>query len=275
MSNFWKHQTFVGFDTETTGRFPLVAEIVEIAAVKWRDGKIIDKFESFVRPSKPMGEAVMKIHHISNEMVADAPFMKDVLPKFNDFISDGSILVAHHAPFDLGFLALEYEKLNMPLPTNKTLCTSLLSRKIFPKFINHRLATLVYEFKIKVASAHRALDDSRACLEAGIICMETLDKEATIDFVYGAQGGPLEWPRFSMTDLEKHEKFGALVEGSRKQLVLEIIYEGGASPGKPRNITPLGIVRNAEGDYVVGHCHTENKEKRYYLNRISSVKILD
>lgn len=266
--------TFIGFDTETTGRFPLVAEVVEIAAVKWQNGKIIDRFESFVKPTQPMGEAVIRIHHITNEMVADAPPIAEVLPRFQEFLGDG-IMVAHHAPFDMGFLALDYESLGLPLPTNQVLCSCILARKLFPKFINHRLATLVHNFGIKVSSAHRALDDSRACLEAGIKCMEAAGENSTMDHIFNIQGGPLLWPRFSIKDLVENNIFKVLVEGSRKQLVIEMTYLGGSRPGQPRKITPQGIVRNPEGDFLVGMDHGENKEKRYYLGKISAAKILD
>ncbi len=275
MKEMWKDQTYIGFDTETTGRFPLVAEICELAAVKWRNGKVIDKFESFVKPIQQMGEAVIRIHHITNEMVADAPPIKDVLPKFHEFISDGSILIAHHAPFDMGFLTLEYEKLNLPLPINPVLCSCLLARKLFPKFINHRLATLVHNFEIKVGAAHRALDDSRACLEAGLRCMEATGALSTLEHVYNVQGGALMWPRYSIQELINHSVYGPLVEASQKQIVLEITYEGGSRPGVPRKVTPLGMVRNPDGDFLVGMAHDENKEKRYFLNRISKAKILD
>lgn len=274
MKTLWKDQTFIGFDTETTGKYPLAAEVVEVAAVKWRAGKIIDKFESFIKPTQKMGDFVISIHKITNDMVADAPKASEVLPKFLDFIKD-DILVAHHAPFDMGFLSVELEKLKLPLPKSQVVCSSLLSRKVFPNTINHRLATLVQHFGIKVEHAHRALEDSKACLEVALKCMEKLGENATMDYVFQAQGGALEWDKYSVKDLLENSKVAALIEASQKQLLTEIVYEGGTNPGKPRNITPLGIVRNPQGDYVVGMDQAEQKEKRYYLNRITSTKILD
>src|SRR5579872_1673573 len=94
-SQFWRDYSYVAFDTETSGKFPLVAEIVEIAAVKWLGGKVIETFQTLVKPEKPMGEAVIKIHHITNEMVVGAPKIDQVIPKFDAFIKD-CILIAHH-----------------------------------------------------------------------------------------------------------------------------------------------------------------------------------
>jgi DNA polymerase-3 subunit epsilon len=270
----WRDYTYVAFDTETSGKFPLVAEIVEIAAVKWLGGKVIETYQTLVKPTQAMGEAVINIHHITNEMVIDAPTIASVLPGFNAFI-DGSILMAHHASFDMGFIAIEYEKIGMTLPTAPVLDSCLLGQKAFPTSINHRLATLVGLLNIKMDQAHRALDDSKACQEVTLKCMEVLGKDATLDFMFKVQGGAFEWPRFSMGDLLAGEVTRPLVEGCRKQLVLEITYQGGTKAGIPRRMTPQGLVRNPSGDYIVGLCHTENTEKRFFLNRISSAKILD
>jgi DNA polymerase-3 subunit epsilon len=242
--------------------------------VKWKEGKVIESFQSFVKPQRPMGEAVIAIHKITNEMVATAPPIKDVLPLFDKF-AQGSVLMAHHAPFDLGFLADEYEKLSLPLPTSSVLDSCLLARRAFPESINHRLATLVSLFDIKVNAAHRALDDSKACQEVTFKCMEKFGVTSSLDFIFQMQGGAMKWPRFSMKDLMANETTKTCVEACRGQLVIEIIYMGGSRPGVPRRLTPQGLVRNPNGDYIVGLCHIENTEKRFFLNRISSAKILD
>ena len=270
----WSETTFVAFDTETSGKYPLVAEIVEVAAAKWRNGKIIETFQTFVRPNRPMGEAVINIHHITNEMVADAPRIESILPRFDSFIKD-TVLIAHHAPFDMGFIAYEYEKLRMPFPESKVLCSCLLARKAFPESVNHRLATLVSLFNVKVDQAHRALDDSKACLEVALHCMEKFGKDSSLEHIFKSQGGALEWKNFSLEDLLRHDLFGPVVEAAKKQLLLEITYKGGSRPGEPRRLTPQGLVRNPDGDYIVGLCHRDNYEKRFYFNRISSAKILD
>src|SRR5690554_5714295 len=110
MMNFsdlpWRSVDLVAFDTETTGKYPLSAEVCELAAVKWRDGKIVDTFQTLLKPSRPMDAEVIAIHGITNEMVENAPRMVEKIDEFREFIS-GAVLLAHHAPFDLGFLALD------------------------------------------------------------------------------------------------------------------------------------------------------------------------
>ena len=144
-------QTIIAFDTETSGQYPLQAEVCEIAAVKWSQGKVIDTFSSLVKVSEPMGEKVIGIPGITNEMLKDAPKMVDILPSFREFIDDG-YLVAHHSPFDLGFMAIEFEKYNLSLPERPAFCSSLLSQKIFPNSPNHKLQTLIKYLKIEPVS---------------------------------------------------------------------------------------------------------------------------
>lgn len=271
----WRDYTFVAFDTETSGKFPLVAEIVEVAAVKWQGGKIIDSLQTLVKPKGLIREEVIAIHHITNEMVADAPQMAEVLPQFDSFIK-GAIHLAHNAQYDLGFMAYEYEKLGMPLPKEMTLDSCRLAQVAFPESENHRLATLIGHLGIKVSAAHRALDDSKACLEVALQSMEKINKEGTLDNIVKTQGdGVFYWGSFSRKDLLTHEIYGPIIEGCEKSLVVEFTYKGGTVSKQPRRMTPQGFVKNPRGPYVVGLCHIDNIEKRFYLNRILSAKIVD
>jgi DNA polymerase III subunit epsilon len=268
----WKNATFVSFDTETTGAYPLESEVCEVAGVKWKDGKIIDEFQSLVKISKPMSDFIIGIHGITNEMCVDAPAMKDVIRKFHEFSKD-TILVAHHAPFDIGFLTLEMEKCGL-VPTDlPTICTSLLSRKVFPNFANHKLQTLIPLLGITQGTAHRALDDSRACLQVALKCMEKVGPESSLEKIFETQGIKLFWKDYSMQFLRQHDIYGLLVLAIEAGRRVEIGYRGTA-PEQKRPVMPIGIVRSPDGDYLVGFCEREQRNKRYYLNRIASVSQL-
>lgn len=270
----WREHTLVGFDTETTGKYPLLAELVEIAAVKWVGGKVVDTYQTLVKPNRRIGEDVIKIHHITNEMVEKAPKVDDVLDAFGNFI-DGSVLVAHRAAYDMGFIALEYDRVGKPLPHNYVLDSSLLAKMAFPKSTNHRLSTLTELLNIPLKNAHRALDDSQACLEVALQSMEKIAPRDSLEKVLEMQKQVFKWETFSVGDLLANPTTHPLIQACREQLVLEIIYKGGSHPGKPRRITPYGLVRNPQGDYVVAMCHIDNLEKRFYLQRMTSAKILD
>lgn len=262
----------VAFDTETTGQYPLTAEICEVAAVKWQNGQVIDRYQTLIRPSHEIPEEVIKIHGITNSMVASAPLIGEVLPDFLKFI-EGSVLVAHHAAFDLGFLALEIEKFQ-ELPVQPVICSSLLSRKVIPESPNHRLQTLIRHLGIEQGQAHRALDDSKACLEVALECFKRVGERANFSEMVESQGKRLDWHRFSMEELLEIENFSYLVKAARERGRVRFKYSGGSKKGQAREVAAMGLVRSLDGDYFVGFCQNEGKKKRYYLNKIQSVELL-
>jgi DNA polymerase-3 subunit epsilon len=272
-SSKWKDLTFVGFDTETTGKFPLQAEICEIAAVKWQGGQIISEFSSLLKPSKPMDAEVIAIHGITNEMVENSPRIADKIGEFHHFIGD-AVPVAHHAPFDLGFIAIEFEKAKLAFPSTPALCSSLLSRKLFRESENHRLQTLIRFFGLPQGAAHRALDDAKACLEVGLRCLQKLGEEAFLEEAFNTQGGPITWPRFSMRALEENPSYKNLITACRELKVVEMAYSSGSSPGSRRRVHPLGVVRSLDGDYVVAYDESDQKSKRYLLERVSEAVLV-
>ena len=110
-----KDATYVVFDIETTGLSQTYDEIIEIAAHKVYQGGIVDTFEVFVNPGFSIPERIVEITHITDEMVADALSIKEVLPKFMDFC-EGSILVAHNAMFDVGMIYKDIKKYQLSYP---------------------------------------------------------------------------------------------------------------------------------------------------------------
>lgn len=272
----WLESTLIAIDLETTGKYPLDAEICEMAAVKWRNGQVIETFQTLCKPCLRMSDEVIAIHNITNEMVETAPLLAEKLSEFHQFISDGVIL-AHHAPFDLGFLAWEFEKARLPLPANPAFCTSLLSRAINADVSNHRLATLATHFGIMAGAAHRALDDARTCLEVALRYFEKLGPEAKLSDIQGIQNVQLPWFRFSVEALTEREHFRTMVRALRDKREIVIVYESGSRPGEPRKVFPMGLVRNPEGDYLVateGNNEGDDvRPKRYFLEHISAVQM--
>lgn len=275
LKTLWTDATFIAIDLETTGKYPLDAEICEMAAVKWRAGEVVEEFQTLIRPCILMSAEVIKIHNITNEMVESAPGVGEKIAEFHKFIGDGFVL-AHHAPFDLGFLAIEFEKTRLPLPPLPAFCTSLLSRNINADVRNHRLATLAAHFGIPAGSAHRALDDARTCLGVALKYFEKLGPEAKISDIQTVQSVPLPWERFSIDALTEREHFRALVRAVRDKREVHMTYESGSRPGESRKVFPMGLVRNPDGDFLVateGNNEGDDvKPKRYFLQHISSVK---
>ncbi len=290
----WREQTYVSFDTETTGRYPLTAEICELSGVKWRDGKEVGTFSTLLKPSKPMTIDNIQIHGISNQMVENAPLIKDKIAEFHQFVQ-GCVLIAHHAPFDLGFVAIEFEKGGLNLPQLPIICSSLLARKTIAETPDHRLQTLVQHFKIDGGQAHRALDDARACLHVVLKCLQRLEdnlngvahtgqmsfdaepKTLTLQAIFERQGGPLSWDRFSMNALKSTPVGQALIDATISQSNFEMTYDGGSNPGAARVVRSDGIVRSLDGDFIAAYeldnrgQPYDRRSKRFYLDKISAV----
>jgi DNA polymerase III subunit epsilon len=269
----WNKVPIVAFDTETSGAYPLGSEIVEIGAVKWVDGQKTDEFLSFVRPSQPMGEAVIKIHGITNKMVEDAPSAAQVFPRFREFVGDAALL-AHHAPFDLGFLVSIFEDLGLEPMPGPLLCSSLLSRRLIPESPNHRLQTLIQFLKLPQGTAHRALDDARACLEVGLECFRRVTGNTKLSQIGKIQGKNLEWNQFRLAS-GTNLNLKVLAHAVRTHKDIEMMYQGGSVRGTRRVVTPLGIVRNPDGDYLQGLCHIDRIAKRFYISRIDDAIAVD
>lgn len=269
MSTLWRDATFVGFDVETSGKYPLAAEICEIAAVKWRSGEIVDKFQTLVMTKYKMSNEVIAIHNITNEMLVGAPDIKTAVTAFHKFIAD-SYLVAHHAPFDLGFIAPEFERAGLALPQNLAFCSSLLSRKAFPESINHKLQTLIKFFQLKQGQAHRALDDAEACLSVGLKVFEKIGQSASLDDLLKYQEAKLPWADYSISKLKSHPVYSKLIEALETKSMVQITYSGGSRPGQARTVHVLGLVRNPLDDYLVATEELDQIPKRYFLNKVTA-----
>ncbi len=151
---------FVVFDLETTGLNPVNNEIIEIGAVKLKEGKVVDEFSSMVKPERNIPAKITEITGIDDSMVQDAEPFEKVFKKFIDFM-DGAPLVAHNMDFDYSFIR---EPLNEFMRSDEiTLIDTLtLARAVKPKLKNHKLATLVDHYNIDLENHHRALDDAKA-----------------------------------------------------------------------------------------------------------------
>ena len=112
------YDRFVVFDLETTGLSKESDEITEIGAVKIVNGDIKERFSTFVNPGKPLSHEITKLTGITDDMLKDAPTVETVLPQFLEFCGKDSVLVAHNAAFDTGFIREKAEKLGELLDLN-------------------------------------------------------------------------------------------------------------------------------------------------------------
>jgi len=130
----------VVFDTEATGLSP-PSHVVEVGAVKLLGDRMVDTFASLVKPPVHIPDRVVRIHGIDDSMVKHASSFKSVMEKFAEFIQ-GSVLVAHNAPFDLKVLSINLQRNGFPLWSNPVLDTCQISRRHFPEISLHSLVYL-------------------------------------------------------------------------------------------------------------------------------------
>ncbi len=158
--------TFVVVDLETTGGSPGLNAITEIGAQKVQGGKIIGEFQTLVNPGVPLPPFITVLTGITESMLIPAPTIDQVFPQFLEFLGSEveTVLVAHNAQFDLGFLKAAANALGYPWPKYQVIDTVRLSRQVLTKdeVRNYKLETLAKFFRTEVTPTHRALDDVRA-----------------------------------------------------------------------------------------------------------------
>lgn len=153
--------TFVVFDTETTGFSPAYDRLVEIGAVKIRNGQVLGEKTWLINPQRSIPYYVQQVHNITPDMVKDKPLFAEVYPEFLEFI-DGAVLIAHNAPFDIRMVAAEVARNNLPMPKNAVLDSLALFRNWYPKLKSHTVTAMIDHFNIATdgLQVHRATDDS-------------------------------------------------------------------------------------------------------------------
>ena len=175
----------VVFDLETTGLSPERDGIVEIGALRIRDGRVVteDPYQTLVRPQNSLGESVTipwraeRIHGISNEMVVAAPSIAQVLPEFLEWAGDAP-LVAHNIGFDSGFMRAAARHCGLRWAPQREICTVQLSRRAFPRERRHNLDSLAGRLGLSFSpqGRHRSLGDVEVTAAAYLRLLELLDK---------------------------------------------------------------------------------------------------
>ena len=152
---------YVLFDIETTGMFSPADAVVEISAVKVKEGRIVDEFTTLVNPQRHIPSYVVRIHGISDDMVKDSPFFKEALAGFLEFAED-EVLVGHNIQcFDLKFIYRDAEAYWGKTVGNDYIDTLHFARRVLKGVGSYSLSNLASHYGISTEGAHRALNDCR------------------------------------------------------------------------------------------------------------------
>ena len=163
---------FVVFDIETTGLDKYKEEITEIGAVLVEDGQVTERWGTFVNPEKPIPAKISELTSITDDMVADAPKVKDALTDFFKFCQ-GAVLVAHNAKFDTGFIKEKAKKCGLSYDFGH-LDTLMLAKCLYPNLPNYKLNTLTKHLNVVLENHHRAVDDAKATADIFVKMLEEL-----------------------------------------------------------------------------------------------------
>jgi DNA polymerase-3 subunit epsilon len=263
---------FVAFDTETTGLNPASEAMVEIAAVRFnlKDGPL-EYFQTLIDPERPISPFVTRIHGIDDAMVVGQPKTHQALPSFITFIGD-AIPVAHHAPFDIGFIALHSMRLGLTLPSSTILDSCTFARRTFPDQPNHKLESLVKSFGITASTFHRALADAKSCMEVfRLTVAKSCGNDASWEKLLSAHGRVFRFGQDVSTPepvILVATPWEPLLEAMELKKSLWIEYEGNFGP---REITPLLVYAKGSRQYLEATCHLDGIRKNFRLDKIRKV----
>jgi DNA polymerase III subunit epsilon len=261
--------TFVAFDTETTGLFPIMHRLVEVGAVRFRlDGQELATFQTLVDPQMPIPEDVQHVHRITDAMVRGQRSIEHVLPGFIEFLgTPDTILLAHNAPFDLGFLAMALARLGMPYPPHRFIDTLDLARRLYPTWPSHSLENLAPRLNVANGAEHRALPDAVLVKDVFVALLRGRPTVKNIvDLV--RLSPPLTFANALVFPVEPPVGFEALATALSERCAMTMVYGRGRHHIKPRKITPRLLLEASGIVYVIAYCHDDRIEKTFRLDRI-------
>ena len=153
--------TYVVFDVETTGLSAIYNDLIQVAASKMYKGNIIAEFDEFINPGHPLSAFTTELTGITDDHVKNAKPLVQVLKEFQDFCKD-TVLVAHNASFDVGFMNANYERHGLPKITQPVIDTLEFARNLYPEYKRHGLGPLTKRFGVALEHHHMANYDAEA-----------------------------------------------------------------------------------------------------------------
>jgi len=253
-------------DVETTGLYPVFGDrVVELGALKVRDGREIDSFSRLVDPQRPISPGASAVNGITNEMVRGEPVFSEVADSFLSFI-EGAILIAHNAPFDLGFLSSELHRAGFPMLRNQIVDTLQISRRYF-QFGSNSLGSLARGFGVATPDAHRALGDCRTTFQVFQCLLDELfgDETPTVGmFLDRAIGWHVEGDEADPLNLLPPSLRGPVKR--REPIVIDYIDARGVM--STRKILLKEVTAMRDYVYLVAYCYARQAERTFRLDRI-------
>ena len=255
-----RHLCLAALDFETTGLAPNRGDrVVEVAIVRGTMGTTPDEWATLVHPQRPV--AATFVHGITDEMLAGKPRFAAVLPDILRQL-EGAVLVAHNAPFDLGFLEMECERAKVAMPEAPVVDTLGLARRVLA-WGNHSLSFLVERLGLPRDQAHRALGDARATWHLASLLLHNI----------GAADGVVLRDVLRLCERRSPRELDAvfaaltLAKVGGAHLLVDYVSPDHPDAATRRAITVLKVTRRQ----VDAYCHLRQAERTFRLDRLRIV----
>jgi DNA polymerase-3 subunit epsilon len=264
--------TFALFDVETTGLNPTYGHrVCEVACLCVRDGVERARFESMVDPGRPISAGAFHVNQITPDMLADAPTFGAVAPSLLALMQD-AVLVAHNAPFDLGFLAAELEITRLPPPEGPVVDTLALSRRAY-SFASNSLPAVARALEVETGPAHRAMGDVWTTWHVLERILWDLDRRWQVTTLGGLlefQGGPVPYPLPDVLPLPP-----TIAEALDSRKPVRMHYVDARGQATHRSVRPLRVTARRGYLYLIAHCYRAGEIRTFRLDRVVEMAIDD
>ncbi|MGE5307995.1 MAG: exonuclease domain-containing protein [Deltaproteobacteria bacterium] len=261
------------FDTETTGLDPLSGDrIIELAAVRVRNGSKVGSFQTLVDPERPVSYGAFRVNGISDEMLSGQPRMAAVLPQFEEFFR-GSCLCSYNAPFDMGFLANEYRLAGREFPEDLPVVDVLsMARHLLRDIERHALWFVAESLGIEKSQEHRALSDVELTVEVFGLLSARLDGaqvRSLNDMVSLFGRGCCLFDQMQQRKIAQIQR--AIDLGAKVKIRY---FSRSDAKVTEREVIPGEIRTDRNRTYFTGFCCMKNSERTFRIEGILDLEML-
>jgi DNA polymerase-3 subunit epsilon len=264
--------SFVVLDVETTGLSPAYGHrVCEVACLRVCGGEEAGRFESLVDPGRSISAGAFRVNRITPEMLVGAPTFDAVAARLLELM-DGAALVAHNAPFDLGFLAAELEIAKLPPPEGPVVDTLALARRAY-SFARNSLSAVASALEVETGPAHRAMGDvwtTRHVLEQILWDLDRRWGVTTLGGLVAFQGGPIPYPHPRALPLPP-----AIAEALESSGQVQMRYVDARGQETERAIRPLRVQEQRGHLYLLAHCCRADALRTFRLDRVVEMTRVD
>jgi DNA polymerase-3 subunit epsilon len=263
---------FAIFDVETTGLNPAYGHrICEVACLRLEQGLEVTCFESLVDPGRTISPGAFAVNQITPDLLHGAPAFDSIGGHLLALMED-AVLVAHNAPFDLGFLATELQMAELAPPEGPVVDTLTLSRRMYD-FSSHSLSAVVYALQVPVEPTHRAMSDVKATAHVLERILWDLDRRwgvETLGQLLAFQGGSIPYPHPRALPLPP-----VLAEALSSKGRVHMRYVDARGQETERVVRPIHVNELRGFLYLTAHCFRADDVRTFRLDRILEMVVED